>query len=506
MEQYVIKELGGDLQERISLCRSRMSETDYSSEFVFKPLSYDWPGDWEGRTLLAMECLKNYYGNEIQNFTGCLRELEKHLNKEGYFGNIVDAENVNEQQLAGNSWFLRFLCERYDHAKDEEILKKIQDVVYNFYLKIECSIKNYPVNVDGSDGSNYAAGRIFEKVDEWNLSSDSGCIYISLDGLSHAHSILKDERLGSLIKWMCMAFISTNFSKKNFQSHAFLSGLRGMVRYYVVSGDTEVYQGAKKMFDYYLDTSLNFVYESYGVVNKPLGSEGCAVVDQAMLCAQFYKLTGDVKYLELYRKMYVNAIRTTQRSNGGMGCNVAVGDGKQDFARSVPEFAEATWCCTMRGCEGITDFTKNIYHVEGNEITPMLLNDSICEFYGGKVIIKLKTDYPKSGKTVFEVLKCDIPFKLKMWISNGYTTDWGCGKFERFIDHPCLVSLEHNCVVKEREAHGKMGYEYGDMVLGEAIDNSKKCIEHCGRRLQPLISFSKVSMDDVLKVSQRLLF
>lgn len=506
MKQYVIKELGGDLNNRLKLCLSRMSQSDYSSEFVFKPLSYDWPGDFEGRTLLAMECLKEYYGNESGNFIGCLNGLDEHLNAEGYFGNIVDAKNINEQQLAGNSWYLRFLCERYHSTKDEDILNKIKNVVYNFFLKLECSIKNYPVNVDGSDGSNYAAGRIFEKVDEWNLSSDSGCIYISLDGLSHAYSILKDDRLDRLIKWMCTAFISTDFSKKNFQGHAFLSGLRGMTRYYTLSGDKDVYQGAKNMFDYYLDTSLNFVYESYGVVNKPLGSEGCAVVDQTMLCSQFYKLTGDVRYLDFYRKMYVNAIRTTQRSNGGMGCNVAVGDGVHDFARSVPEFAEATWCCTMRGCEGITDFTKNLYHVVGDEITPMLLNDSVCEFFDGKVIIKLKTDYPNNGKTVFEILKCDKAFRLKLWLSDGYTSDFNSDIFECFVDRPCVVSVCHSCALKERVFHGKIGYEYGDVVLGEAMDKGECCIEHCGKRLQPLLSFSNVSMDDVLNISQRLLF
>ena len=34
----------------------RLHGEDYSLENLFRPDSYDWPGDWEGRALLAFTC------------------------------------------------------------------------------------------------------------------------------------------------------------------------------------------------------------------------------------------------------------------------------------------------------------------------------------------------------------------------------------------------------------------------------------------------------------------
>ena len=123
-----------------------------------------------------------------------------------------------------------------------------------------------------------------------------------------------------------------------------------------------------------------------------------------MLSIQFYKITADKTYLNYFRKIYENAIRIAQRGNGGFGCNTGVWE-NNEYLESVREFAEANWCCTMRGGEGITYIAENIFSVKDDTIEVILPNDCTSEFFGGKVIIKVKTDYPYSGETVFEILK-----------------------------------------------------------------------------------------------------
>lgn len=503
--EYQIENLGGELEKRIRLCQSRMAQPDYAPNHVFKPSEYQWYGDWEGRTLLAMERLLPFFGYRPQNYVGFMKELDAHLNAEGYFGPMIgEGGDLNEQQLAGNSWYLRALCVAYENRAEPRTLERIRRVVENLYLKHQDEIADYPVDVDGSENGNYTAGSLTKKIGSWRLSSDSGCIYISLDGLSHAYEITRDERLKQLIELLLSFFVRTDFSKKHFQTHAFLSGVRGAIRFFESTGNEKAFGLAEKYFDYYLTTSLNYVYENYGVLNKACGSEGCAVVDEAMLCATFYRLTGKEKYLALYRKIFVNAIKVAQRSNGGFGCDVGVGTEGGDYFASVPEFAEANWCCTMRGCEGISDFAKNLYFVDGGTVTAGLLNDSRVKLFQGKVEIEERTDYPFDGQTIFRIVKCDQPFCLKIDLFDGYTVE--NGKTEYRIDRPCEIVIKQKCSVRIRNADGKKGYEYGDMVMGEAIMKNEKSYAIDNRTLQPLVALDKIPMEDVLKIRQRLLY
>ena len=51
-----------------------------------------------------------------------LRQLPEYTNIGGYFGDIFDENNVNEQQLSGNSWFLRGLCMWYEITEDLSLI------------------------------------------------------------------------------------------------------------------------------------------------------------------------------------------------------------------------------------------------------------------------------------------------------------------------------------------------------------------------------------------------
>lgn len=501
-KNYTYLELNGDLKSRLELCSKRMDFDDYSPSHIFQSESYEWYGDWEGRTLLALECLYDFTNKPGKYFNKIKEQISKNTNDKGFFGPDIDTKRINEQQFAGNSWYLRFLCNAYEKDKSEETLSEIKRVTENLYLNNSPMISKYVYVPELFDNKNYSAGCLVESNGDWILSSDSGCIFISLDGLSHSHKITLDKRTEELINILIDIFAKVGTKNNHMQSHAFLSGIRGIVRFYNTTGSKKAYDLAKEYFDYYLHSSINYTYENFGIINKFCGSEGCAVIDSGMLCIQFYEITKDPAYLSYYRKIYENAIKVTQRENGGFGCNIGVWK-ENDYLESVREFAEAFWCCTMRGCEGITYFINNAFLVDGDKITVILPNNCTASFFDGKVVIKVKTDYPYNGKTTFEIIKCDIPFTLNFDLLDSYQVDT---KEKEFRIEKCgQLSINHTGKILKRPLFEKMGYECGDLVLAEAIDNNR-IINIDNKKLQPLISFSDIKMEDTLKVKQRVLF
>ena len=64
--------LWGEFQYRILRNFTRLQEKEYRPEFIFKQTAggYSWPGDWEGRTVLALVLLKDITGAEQM----CIRD------------------------------------------------------------------------------------------------------------------------------------------------------------------------------------------------------------------------------------------------------------------------------------------------------------------------------------------------------------------------------------------------------------------------------------------------
>ena len=449
-----------------------------------------------------MQCLYDFTGIFGKNFEEIKTMIPKHINEKGFFGPDIDCENVNEQQFAGNSWYLRYLCEAYENLGGEEILRDIRYLTDNLYVKHTSEILSYVYDPKAFCGADFTAGKLLRRNGKWNLSSDSGCIFIALDGLSHSYKITRDENTAKLIEGLIGIFAGVGTRENKMQAHAFLSGIRGLVRYYEATGQEAVLLLAKEYFDYYLKSSINFVYENFGVINKQCGSEGCAVIDSAMLSIQFYKITGNDIYIGYFRKIYANAIRAAQRANGGFGCNTGVWE-NSDYLESVRGFAEANWCCTMRGCEGLTYIAENAFFVNGNTVTVILPNDCTVELFGGEAVLKVITDYPYSGKTTFEAVKCGVPFTLKFDLLGAYKTD---AEVTEFRFEKCgSITVGHIGNPVKRTLNGKTGYECGDVVLAEALTDDR-VYDIDGRKLQRLVSFASVKMEDTMKVKQRVLF
>lgn len=343
-----------ELSERIRLNHRRMSEEFYDIDHVFAPVDAKWPGDKEGRALLAFVSLVNAGAAEIPCMELMIKKLPEMLNEKGYLGRITD--EFFEQQLSGHSWLLRGLCEYYEKYGKAEILTIISGIVENLYLPLTGKICDYPIlRADENDGG--VDGHTAENVDGWLLSTDTCCAFMSIDGLSHVYKITRSAKIKTLLDEMVEEFMKIDKREIKAQTHCTLTAARGMVRLFGITKDEKYLEHAKSIFEIYVNYGMTYTYENYNWWGRPdTWTEPCAVVDSLMLALELYKITGEKQYRTYAARIFHNGFATIQRCNGGAGTSKIVCE-TRDILR-ISGF-EAMQCCTMRLAEGLRYISEN---------------------------------------------------------------------------------------------------------------------------------------------------
>ncbi len=357
-----------ELEERIKLNYQRLSTGDYYSiEDIFSPKKYDWYGDKEGRALLAFVCHYNISGAVIPCMEQMLAQIDSHFNSDGYFGPVWQSE-IHEQQLSGHSWLLRGLCQHYEAFSDDYCLQAVRRIVENLYLPKRGRFSSYPVDRSLSkDGG--VSGSQLGMIDGWILSTDVGCAFMSIDGLSHAYKITKDDRIKALLDEMTAVYLAIDKVSIQAQTHCTLTAARGMVRMYQETGDEAYLRGAEKIAKLYFECGgMTACYQNLNWWGRPDSwTEPCAIVDSLMLAGELYKLTANEHYRTLAARIYHNGLATAQRDNGGAGTDSLVLNGINDTLQAC--YYEAFFCCTMRLAEGLWYISTNrelfTAHTEG---------------------------------------------------------------------------------------------------------------------------------------------
>jgi hypothetical protein len=355
MEQTALTYQGIDpieLQTRIELNYQRLSEGDYYQfDKIFSPQSYTWYGDKEGRALLAFVMHQKISGRVIPCMPQMLAEMQNRLNGDGYFGPIFRDE-IHEQQLSGHSWLLRGLCEYYELMRDDTCLQTIRNIAENLYLTKQNRFGSYPVDRNMTNTGD-VSGSDMAQVDGWILSSDIGCAFMSIDGLSHAYCVTKDARIKNLVDEMVTVYLGIDKVKLRVQTHCTLTSARGMIRMYGATGEKKYLEGAERIMDLYVNRGgMTETYQNLNWWGRPdTWTEPCAIVDSFMVAGELYKLTGQEKYRVLAARIYHNGLATAQRDNGGAGTDSIVLDGENDVLQA--QMYEAYFCCTMRLAEGL---------------------------------------------------------------------------------------------------------------------------------------------------------
>lgn len=348
-----------ELNMRITLNFNRLADSAYYQiGEVFAPSTYDWPADKEGRALLAFVSHYKISGEKIPCMDEMMEMLPSKLNEKGYLG-TTRTDVIVEQQLSGHSWLLRGLCEYYEQFSDKLAMDVIKSITENLFVRTKGRYATYPIDRSERDEGGVSGSEI-GCCNNWLLSSDIGCAFMSVDGLSHVYKITKDETVKELLDEMIEVYLSIDKIKLRVQTHCTLTAARGMMRMYCVTAEEKYKNGANEIYDLYVNGGgMTYTYQNLNWWRRPDSwTEPCAVVDSLMLALELYKATDDETYRNTAARIYHNGFATLQRNNGGAGTDTLVTDDSPwDYLKAC--LYEAEFCCTMRLSEGLWYIHEN---------------------------------------------------------------------------------------------------------------------------------------------------
>ena len=417
--------VGGELKERIHRNFDRMESEAYQPARVFKTAEESgwWPGDTEGRTILAIVLDAQATGREPKYLEATLARLPEKLNAHGYFGEIHPDSLVDEQQLSSHGWVFRALCEYYLWKKDEQVLSYLNTMLDNLALRTKGFHDNYPIDPSQREHIGEAIGTRIEKtLNGWILSTDIGCDFVFLDGLVQAYQVTGREDLLPIVEEIMELYKKIEVEEIKAQTHSTLTGVRAVLRYYEMTGDESLLQVAKERFAAYTGRAMTENYENYNWFGRPEWTEPCAVIDSYMVAVQLWQHTGNPAYLAAAQKIYYNGMCFDQRANGGFGTSNCCGS-HNSHSISILAY-EAGQCCSMRGGEGLSKAAQYTAFVKGNEVllTTLVTGDYALRLGRRAAQFSVTTDYPftNGAKVVFGADAVNIRFSFfnPEWMKN----------------------------------------------------------------------------------------
>lgn len=235
-------------------------------------------------------------------------------------------------------------------TKSEKSLGFARGIVENLYLPLIGLYEKYPLERNASDEGG-VSGNSGETTDGWKLSTDTGCAYMCLDGLSAYYEITRDDRVKTAINRLIDGFMRLDRMKMRCQTHATLSATRGILGMYFATGERDYLEKAVSVYEFYLKHGMTLTYENYNWFGREnTWTEPCAVVDSFVLAVRFYGITKKREYRTLASRIWFNGLSFCHRANGGAGPNACVTKTQPYLSVSM---YEAPFCCTMRYCEGL---------------------------------------------------------------------------------------------------------------------------------------------------------
>lgn len=399
----------GVLRERMHLNFDRMDSDRFAPVMKTGCLQgpdYAWPGDMEGRSLLAFVLLERATGRASANLADLRAAWPGELNPHGYFGKPLDPQAINEQQLSSHGWVLRGLCELYQWRKEPGVLEEIRTIVRNLALPTRGAHAVYPIApAERVRNKGSHVGEVVQTTGRWVLSSDVGCDLIFMDGLMHAATLLNDPEVDALCEEILARNLQIDLLAIQAQTHATLTGLRGMLRWAVYTQRPSLVTEAGKRFHLYVTEGISEDYQNWNWFGRPTHTEPCAVVDSLMVAQELWRLTGEAGYLAWAHRIAYNGFFSGQVANGGFGCSTVVG---ANGARSVgvSEAAhEAWWCCSMRGAEGFAALARCALHGAGADLyvtalAPGRIDEPLA---GGRLTGTASGGYPHEGRWILSV-------------------------------------------------------------------------------------------------------
>lgn len=96
--------------------------------------------------------------------------------------------------------------------------------------------------------------------------------------------------------------------------------------------------------------------------------EGCSEADWLRLNLKLWRITGEVRFLEMAERLLWNHYAMNRTANGGYGHHNFVCDPTGPLLMQ-PQFTEAVWCCTFHGLLGLHTLKSHLVTGSGNELS-----------------------------------------------------------------------------------------------------------------------------------------
>lgn len=409
-----IDTLSGFLYERANANFDRLESSQYSADRVAAG-DPSWPGDLQGRILLGLiSQAKTLHGREPQTLQAVLDAVEGQLIDGAFLNKKLDPDMANEQLFSGHSWFLRAMCELYEWNQDPKALEIINNLTDKLLIAGKAAIERYPI--EHISGGGDVSGEIIGRENGWELSTDTGCVFMMLDGSTHAYQITHNPQLKAVIEALIEKFMAADVTELKFQTHATLSATRGLLRFYQETKEQKYLDFAVQRMNEYLSGAMTEAYMNYNWYQRPEWTEPCGIIDSYIASMELFRFTQDTRWLEQGQEILYSGLAASQRSNGGFGTDSCVG--VSNGSLNMHSY-EATQCCTMRGGEGTTKAIGYQYLTDqGGALYALQYGNNQIRFSAGNGVVQLKeqSNYPEEGSAVFTVEdagSCDkLPLRL----------------------------------------------------------------------------------------------
>ena len=498
-------EVRGELGVRLARNFDRLEEEKYQPDHVFLTLkqSGNWPGDTEGRTILGLTMDAQATHRPPKYLAEMLRRLPEKVNEKGYFGDVLQAGIADEQELSGNGWVLRGLCEYYLWKQDPQSLRWINRIIDNLVLPTRGLHSQYPINPKQRVHGGGASGTISRQVGPWLISTDTGCDFIFLDGVVQAYQVTGREELRPLIDEMIQRFLQIDLRAIKAQTHASLTAMRAVLRYYEVTGESSLLNAVVKRFALYRACAMTENYENYNWFDRPEWTEPCAVVDSYLLAIGLWRWTKEPGYLELAENIYYNGLAFEQRANGGFGLQKC---SRTDMPFVAVDCDEAHWCCTMRGAEGLARAAQSCFFTDDEGFYAVHFTAAnLKASFGSKGCLELReeTAYPFENRVRFTVTRASLKDRTALRL---FAPEWASKPTVTMNGHPVKVRVKQGfACLRERLQTGDI-IEYAFSMRSGARPVEGRASTPGWRKLYygPLLLGCDAGVEPVLPKSPRI--
>jgi len=400
-------EIKGELGYRAGLNYTRLEGQWYRPEEVFQADKHGWPGDWEGRVILALTLLAQSTHRTPAYLDKIISQVPAHLNAKGYFGPILPGGKYDEQHLSGHGWILRGLCEYYLWKKDKRVKNILEIMIKNFIMTTKGAFAIYPLDpTTRFQDPAWILSKLQTKTKHHAETSDAGCAFILLDGVTQCYEVFMTPELKDLANEMFDRYMQVDFLTLHIQTHATLTGIRSMIRMHELTGEKKYLYNAIRTFSLYKKEAWTDCYGNYNWFGAPRWTEPCGIIDSFMIATSLWKFTKDPLYLEDAHHIYFNALSHGNRINGSFGSDRCCGAIEtEDNQFLAPINYETYWCCTMRGGEGFSRAIEYSFFIDGDAVLVPYYNNcnATLRFSDGLIKFEEVTDYPYYGNVSFEV-------------------------------------------------------------------------------------------------------